>query len=110
MVERATSDTPDAWPVLLKRGAQNLADIQRHRCYLLHARLLHNAFWKQAAVQQQKALEQRARLADQDACEAVLAAKERHIPTAAARVSHSELAAQATTEVEKAKEPLAGWP
>ena len=85
------------WPVLVKaRATEQAAEVARAAA---EAR-------QQAALQQQKALEQRARLADQDASEEVLAAKERDIFTAAARVWHSELAGQASMEVEKAKATL----
>ena len=78
------------WPVLVKaRATEQAAEVARTAA---EAR-------QPAALQQQKALEQRARLADQDA-------KERDIFTAAARVWHSELAGQASMEVEKAKATL----
>ena len=85
------------WPALVKaRATEAAASVARAAA---EAR-------REAALQQQRALEQRAALADQDASEEVLAAKEREIFSAAARVWHSELAGRASTEVEKAKATL----
>ncbi len=85
------------WPPLVKaRAAEQAAEVAKAA-----------AMARQAAFEQhQRAVAQRAVLADEDAAEEVLASQERAVFVAAARLWHSELVGPCSLEIERAKAAL----